>query len=63
MNLLYGEIAEVVVEDAMRMGRVRIGGAIKQVPLELLTDAQQGDTVLLADGVVIGKVRPEETAL
>ncbi len=63
MNLLYGEIAEIVVQDGMRMGRVCIGGAIKQVPLELLTDAQPGDRVLLAAGVAIGKVRPEETAL
>ncbi len=63
MNLVYGEIGEVFVEDGMRMGRIRVGGAIKKVSLELLTDAERGDTVLLADGVAIGKVRPEETAV
>ncbi len=44
----------------MRMGRIRVGGAIKKVSLELLTDAERGDTVLLADGVAISEVRPGE---
>jgi hydrogenase maturation factor len=56
MNLVYGEIAEVFVEDGMRMGRIRIGGALKKVPLDLLTNAQAGDTVLLCDGVAISTV-------
>ncbi len=63
MNLLYAEIVEVFVEDGMWMGRVRVGGAIRQVALDLLTNPQAGDTVLLADGVAISKVRPEEKAL
>ncbi len=58
MNLVYGEIVEILIEDEMRIGRVRVGGAIKKVPLDLLTDAKRGDTVLLADGVAISKVRP-----
>jgi len=60
MNLVYGEIGEVFVEDGMRMGRIRVGGAIKKVSLELLTDAERGDTVLLADGVAISEVRSGE---
>lgn len=60
MNLVYGEIVEILVEDGMRMGRIRVGGAIKKVPLALLTNADCGDTVLLADGVAISKVGPEE---
>ncbi len=60
MNLVYGEIGEVFVEDGMRMGRIRVGGAIKKISLELLTDAERGDTVLLADGVAISEVRSGE---
>ncbi len=60
MNLLYGEIVEVMLEDGMRVGRVRVGGALKKVPLDLLTDPQCGDIVLLAEGVAISKVRPAE---
>ncbi len=56
MNLIYGEIAEVFVEDGMRMRRVRVSGAIKQVPLDLLTDAKCGDTVLECDGVAISRM-------
>ncbi|MBA2586900.1 MAG: HypC/HybG/HupF family hydrogenase formation chaperone [Chthoniobacterales bacterium] len=61
MNLVYGEIVEVLVEDDMRMGRIRVSGAVKKVPLDLLTDAECGDTVLLCDGVAISTVRPGES--
>jgi hydrogenase maturation factor len=57
MNLIYAEVVEIFTEDGMRMGRLKVGGAIKKVPLELLTDAERGDTVLLCDGVAISKVR------
>lgn len=56
MNLLYGEIVEFLVEDGMRMGNVRVSGALKKVPLDLLTDVRCGDNVLLCDGVAISKV-------
>jgi hydrogenase maturation factor len=62
MNLVYGEIAEVLVEDGMRMGRIRVGGALKKVSLDLLTNAQRGDTVLLCDGVAISRVDPGASA-
>ncbi len=58
MNLLYAEIIEVIVEDGMRLGRSRVGGAMKKFPLDLLTDPKCGDTVLLCDGVAISKVQP-----
>ncbi len=41
----------------MRMGRINAGRAVKKIPLELLTDAECGDTVLLCDGVAISKVK------
>ena len=58
MNLLYAEIIEVFVEEGMSMGRVRVGGAMRSVPLDLLTNPERGDTILLADGVAISKVAP-----
>jgi len=56
MNRVYGEIAAVFVEDGIAHGRIRVGGVLKKVPLDLLTDAGCGDTVLLCDGVAISKV-------
>ena len=56
MNLLYGDIMEVFSQDGMRMGKIRVAGTMKNIPLELLADAQPGDRVLVCDGVAIGKV-------
>ncbi len=56
MTLVYGEIVDVTVEGRMKMGRVRVAGAVKKVPLDLLTNPRCGDRVLLCDGVAIGKV-------
>jgi hydrogenase maturation factor len=56
MNLLYADIVEVFSQDGMRMAKIRVAGATKNVPLELLTDVQSGDRVLVCDGVAIGKV-------
>ena len=44
------------VENEMQMGNVRVAGALKKVPLDLLTDVECGDKVLLCDGVAISKV-------
>jgi hydrogenase maturation factor len=56
MNLLYGDIVEIFSQDGMQMGKVRVAGALKNIPLDLLTDVQSGDRVLLCDGVAISKV-------
>jgi hydrogenase maturation factor len=56
VNLLYGKIVEVFSEDGILVGRVRVHGATKKIPLGLLTDAAQGDRVLICDGVAISKV-------
>ena len=56
MTLVYGEIVDLLIEGGMKMGRVRVAGALKKVPLDLLTNPRCGDTVLLCDGVAIGKV-------
>ena len=56
MNLIYGEVIEILTEDGMKFGKVRVGGAVKKIPLELLTDVAPGDRVLVCDGVAISKV-------
>jgi len=56
MNLVYGEIVEVVAEDGVPVGRISVHGAIRKIALGLLTDAAQGDRVLICDGVAISKV-------
>ena len=58
MNLVYGEVIDILTEDGMRYGNVRVAGALKKVPLELLTDVVCGDKVLMCDGVAISRVRP-----
>lgn len=56
MNLLFGKLLEITSEDGVRFGKVTVGGARKKIPLDLLTDPVCGDTVLICDGVAIGKV-------
>jgi hydrogenase maturation factor len=56
MNLVYGEVVEIFTEDGMKSGKIRVAGALKKVPLELLTDVERGDTILVCDGVGISKV-------
>ncbi len=56
MNLVYGEITQVFSEDGVPMGKVRVRGATRKIALGLLTDAAQGDRVLICDGVAISKV-------
>jgi hydrogenase maturation factor len=57
MNLLYGEIVTVFHDDALLMGKVRVGGAQKNIALDLLTDPQPGDTVLMCEGVALARVK------
>jgi hydrogenase maturation factor len=56
MNLIYGEIVALALEDEMRVGKIRVGGAIKNVLLDLVASPEIGETVLLCDGVAIAKV-------
>ncbi len=58
MNLLYGEIMDLRDENGAPNGRVRVGGAVKRVALDLVPEAHCGDRVLVCDGVAIGMVRP-----
>ena len=56
MNLVYGEIVAISAEGEMRVGKIRIGGAIKKAFLDLVTAAEIGDSILLCDGVAIAMV-------
>jgi hydrogenase maturation factor len=56
MNLIYAEIIEVFSEGGMRLGKVRVGGAMKKIVLDLLTDVRSGEKVLVCDGVALSKV-------
>ncbi len=60
MNLIYGEIIEIVTENDNPMGKIRVGGVFKTMPLMLLEEPRIGDTVLVCDGIPIGKVKHEE---
>jgi hydrogenase maturation factor len=61
MNLIYGEVVGLNERDAMKMARIKIAGAIKEVSIGLLTGVRIGDTVLLCEGVAIARV-DEETS-
>jgi hydrogenase maturation factor len=60
VNLFYGEIVDLRLEDGITIGSVRVSGALKKVPLDLLTNVQVGDEVLLCDGIAISKVQDTE---
>lgn len=61
MNLGYGDLREVFLKDGMRMGKICLGGAVKNVPLDLLPDAECGDRLLVCDGVAIARVAAANT--
>ena len=61
MNLIYGEVVDLNERDSMKMARIKIAGAIKEVSIGLLTGVGIGDRVLLCDGVAIARV-DEETS-
>ena len=56
MNLIYGEVVGLNDRDSMKMARIKIAGAIKEVSIGLLTGVRIGDRVLLCDGVAIARV-------
>jgi hydrogenase maturation factor len=56
VNLLYAEIVEIFREDAQLTGRVRVRGVLKNISLDLLTDPQPGDNVLVCEGVALARV-------
>ncbi len=51
---------EAFKEGFMRMGRVELGGIVKEINLQLVPDAVVGDYVLVHVGVAISIVDEEE---
>jgi hydrogenase maturation factor len=62
MNLVYGEVVDVNVEEGIQIGTVRISGVKKKIVLDLLNGVQCGDRILICDGIAIGKVADERNA-
>jgi hydrogenase maturation factor len=63
MNLVYGQVLDLYSDDRVQMARVRVGGAVQKVPIDLLTNIQSGDTILMCDGVAIAKVEENRRPL
>lgn len=59
MNLLYGKIVDVFVDEGLPGARVRVGAALKRVSTAFIEGAVPGDVVVVCDGMAIGKVENE----
>ena len=59
MNLIYAQVVELYSEEGNPMGKVSVWGVCRAVPLHLVPEARPGDTVLVCDGVAIGRVNGE----
>jgi hydrogenase maturation factor len=59
MNLHYGQIVDIFDDDGLLTGRISVGGALKRIPLQLVSEARPGDHVLVCDGVAISRVNDE----
>ncbi len=55
-----GQIVEIYEADGMRMGKLRVGGALTRVALALLPEARVGDTVLVHAGVAVSKIESDK---
>ncbi len=51
-----GEIVDIFEEDGLRIGKLRVSGAITRVALGVLPDVQIGDMVLIHAGVAVSKI-------
>jgi hydrogenase expression/formation protein HypC len=57
-----GEILEVRDDKGLRVGKVRFAGITREVCLEYVPEAAQGDFVVVHVGFAISKIDPEEAA-
>jgi hydrogenase maturation factor len=62
MILVFGEVVTVFDECGIRMGKIRVRGAIREAALDLLEEIAPGDIVLLCDGVAVSKLQTETEA-
>ena len=61
MKLVFGQVVKVFDEFGIRMGKIRVRGAIKEAALDLLAGIEPGDIVLLCDGIAVSKLQTEKT--
>jgi hydrogenase maturation factor len=61
VNLVFGEVVKVFDESGIRMGKIRVRGAIKEAAIDLLEEVKPGDIVLLCDGIAVSKLQIEKT--
>jgi hydrogenase maturation factor len=61
MNLVFGEVVKEFDESGIRMGKIRVRGAIREAALDLLVGIQPGDIVLLCDDIAVSKLQTEKT--
>jgi hydrogenase expression/formation protein HypC len=57
-----GEIVEVRDDKGLRVGKVRFAGITREVCLQYVPEAAQGDFVVVHVGFAISKIDPEEAA-
>lgn len=55
-----GEVLSIVDDAALRMGRVRFGGVIREVCLACVPEAAVGDFVVVHAGFAISRLNTEE---
>ena len=61
MNLVHGEIVELLSGTVPRTAKIRVAKALKIISVDLLTDPQPGDKVLVCEGIAIGKIEEPAT--
>jgi len=61
VNLFTGEIVELYLESDCAMANVRVGKAIRKVPVSLVEGARVGDWVLVESGVAIARVTIDQS--
>jgi hydrogenase maturation factor len=59
VNLVFGEVVKLYDERGIRMGKIRVRGAIKEAAFDLLEEICPGDIVLLCDGIAVCKLETE----
>ena len=59
MNLVFGEVVKLYDERGIRMGKIRVRGAIKEAAFDLLEEICPGDIVLLCGGIAVCKLETE----
>ena len=55
-----GKVAQIVVNDGVRTGRIQFGGIIRQACLDFVPEAKEGDYVMVHVGFAISVVDKEE---